>query len=378
MRLLVLSLGFFLASCGGGTSVSPKTPGAFGDARRVIGLAAGVEHTCALLATGRVACWGGNYKGQLGDGEKKDRDNARALADVTDAVELVAGGFHSCVRHKSGGIGCWGDGTYGQLGDGTTVERGAGEVAGITDAVQLAAGGHHTCAVRATGQVACWGRNGHGQTGDPRADVSNVPFTIPRIDDAVEVTAGERFSCARRRSGAVTCWGDRPTALGGDQGACDLFTRDLPPAVSKGITKLTAGGGHACAARDHASAVCWGDNRSGELGSKTDVPTCQVVEVSLGDVVELAAGRVHTCARIATGQVACWGDNDRGQLGGGTKHKGTPLPTPVPGLVDADKLVAAHDHTCALRRGGEVVCWGSNQRGELGGEGAGPVTVSVF
>jgi alpha-tubulin suppressor-like RCC1 family protein len=292
-------------------------------------------------------------------------------------VEVVAGGFHTCVRRKNGMVACWGDGTYGQLGDGTTVERGTpGDVSGVADAVQLAAGGHHTCAVRATGEVTCWGRNGHGQTGDPRADVSNVPYTLPKINDAVEVTAGERFSCARRRSGAVTCWGDRPGAMGGDQGPCDLLTRDLPPDVSKGITSLSAGGGHACASREKAAAVCWGDNRSGELGGKTDAPTCQLVEVSLGDVVELAAGRAHTCARTATGQVACWGDNERGQLGGGTKHKGTPLPTPVPGLTDAEKIVAAHDHTCALRRGGVVVCWGSNQRGELGGDGT-VVTVSV-
>lgn len=34
-----------------------------------VSLAPGRDHQCALLATGRVACWGANLYGQLGSGE---------------------------------------------------------------------------------------------------------------------------------------------------------------------------------------------------------------------------------------------------------------------------------------------------------------------
>ena len=45
-------------------------------------MAAGIEHTCALLS-GDVHCWGGNYSGQLGDGTVDDR------ADVLQTLPLT-------------------------------------------------------------------------------------------------------------------------------------------------------------------------------------------------------------------------------------------------------------------------------------------------
>jgi alpha-tubulin suppressor-like RCC1 family protein len=38
----------------------------------------------------------------------------------------------------------------------------------------------------------------------------------------------------------------------------------------------------------------------------------------------------------------------------------------VPGLTDAVEIQAGATHTCARRRNGEVLCWGSNSTGELG------------
>jgi alpha-tubulin suppressor-like RCC1 family protein len=45
----------------------------------VAAIAAGAYHTCALLRSGGVSCWGRNEYGQLGDGTETDRPSPMAI-----------------------------------------------------------------------------------------------------------------------------------------------------------------------------------------------------------------------------------------------------------------------------------------------------------
>jgi hypothetical protein len=81
------------------------------------------------------------------------------------------------------------------------------------------------------------------------------------------------------------------------------------------------------------------------------------------------AGFDHACAIRQGGQVVCWGNNLRGQLGTGAT--GGIFATPTPSLVtDAIDIYAGFEFTCALRPstsgGNRVTCWGENDEGELG------------
>ena len=98
-------------------------------------------------------------------------------------------------------------------------------------------------------------------------------------------------------------------------------------------------------------------------------------------VVQIVAGRDHTCARRLDGELECWGDNEAGQLG--VPVAGTPLsgvPVAVPGVSGVEDVRAAATHTCALRAGGAVTCWGDNSHGEIGlppaAKVVGPTTVA--
>ncbi|HJL19834.1 MAG TPA: MopE-related protein [Sandaracinaceae bacterium LLY-WYZ-13_1] len=78
----------------------------------------------------------------------------------------------------------------------------------------------------------------------------------------------------------------------------------------------------------------------------------------------LAAGSAHTCFVASSGRVMCWGDNDRRQLGDGTR---TDRSTAGDSLVhDALAVSSGRDHVCAARVGGTVSCWGLNFSGQVG------------
>lgn len=78
----------------------------------------------------------------------------------------------------------------------------------------------------------------------------------------------------------------------------------------------------------------------------------------------IAAGGRHTCA-VVSARVLCWGANDRGQLGDGdVEARGTPAP--IVGDLDFTQVSTGTTHSCGVARGGAAYCWGANDRGQLG------------
>src|SRR5262249_28234129 len=105
-------------------------PGADTPLRGLAGraLAAGDDPTCALLVGGALKCWGRNAAGQLGLGGTSTRgDQVAELGDALPAVDLgagataiavAAGAAHTCAVLATGEVTCWGAGDAGQLGQG--------------------------------------------------------------------------------------------------------------------------------------------------------------------------------------------------------------------------------------------------------------------
>lgn len=149
---------------------------------------------------------------------------------------------------------------------------------------------------------------------------------------------------------------------------------------------VAAGFAHTCALLDDGDVRCWGANEHGQLGDGSALDSAVPVAVPLpAPATSLAAGFVHTCAVTGgEGAVYCWGDNTTGSLGDGTRTQRL-APVPVQGLPGPATLLAAgggetgsttspayYGHTCAVAGGG-VLCWGSDDSGQLGdGEVVGP------
>jgi alpha-tubulin suppressor-like RCC1 family protein len=205
-----------------------------------------------------------NDSGQLGNGKMGGFFAPSPVTGITTAVQVAAGGEHSCAVLQNGTVECWGANGSGQLGDGTNTPSAAPVVvSGITTATQLAAGDNHTCALLQGGTVACWGDDFEGELGNGRAGPgqnSSVPVAAeisPKLP-ATEISAGGANTCAVMQSRRVTCWGNGDH---GQLGVGMIVSGDASPALVSGITNATGvstGEIHSCAVREDGGVSCWG------------------------------------------------------------------------------------------------------------------------
>jgi alpha-tubulin suppressor-like RCC1 family protein len=86
-------------------------------------IAMAAKHVCALMTSGGIRCWGANVFGQLGDGTLTGRLTPPYTDVLADVQAIAVGGDidlstgHTCALLGTGGISCWGADQYGQLGD---------------------------------------------------------------------------------------------------------------------------------------------------------------------------------------------------------------------------------------------------------------------
>ena len=197
-----------------------------------------------------------------------------------------------------------------------------------------------------------------------------------------------QFVCAIRQ-GELRCWGGNSSGqlflgsqanLGDEPGELPGGLKDLP--VTEGGTRrvdqVVTGESHVCVLRVNGEVMCWGNNKEHQFGNG-DEPTLFGLEPGDlprpltpigGPAIDLAAGDTHTCALRQGGEVLCWGGAEEGEEKFG--HLGLPGLTSAesPMLVDvggpAVQIAAGFKHTCALLEGGALRCWGHNDVGQLG------------
>ena len=128
---------------------------------RVVEVATGGLHTCALTLSGVVECWGSNTSGGVG-GAGKESLRPRIVTGIRRASAIAVGESQSCAVTTAGGVECWGASIRGERGrsDVPVQIHGLGG-----KVVSLAVGTSHTCALLRGGSVECWGENDQGQLG---------------------------------------------------------------------------------------------------------------------------------------------------------------------------------------------------------------------
>ncbi|MEJ7809013.1 MAG: protein kinase [Gemmatimonadaceae bacterium] len=329
-------------------------------------VAVGGTHSCMVAGGGVVYCWGGNDRGQLGDGTSSRRPGATRLSGSVRFATLAAGIAHTCGVGRDGGAYCWGANERGQLGDGSLTARAEpARVLDVGGVRSIRAGMAHTCALAVSGDVYCWGANQNGELGDgtttPRSRAARVPATVKFRALAV----GLNHSCALSTDGLAYCWGENGAGQVGDGGTAD---RALPTPVAGGLrfTAISGGSAHTCGITLDSRLYCWGRNAYGQLGNGATADS-RVPARAAGDVAfrSVALGSVHSCALARDGQAYCWGRNTYGQIGDGTQTDRA-APARVQGEHAFSVIQANGAHTCGTSPSGESFCWGYNAEGQLG------------
>ena len=310
---------------------------ALGTGRTALQITVGSQHSCALLDNYSVKCWGRGTYGQLGIGSTATiGDGAEEMGDSLVAVAfaagrsarfIAAGSNHTCAILDNASVVCWGRGNSGQLGQGAITNIGHSGLATVATtlaidfgsghtALAISAGDAHTCAILDNATIKCWGfgsngRLGSGATanlGDGAGEMGNSLgiVNVGTGRTARTISAGIAHTCAVLDNATVKCWGDGTNGrLGyGSQnslgdGVSEMGDNLAAVALGAGRTALavSAGGTHTCAVLDNASLKCWGDGSSGQLGSN-GIAALGATTGEMGD--SLAVVALGSAANIAT------------------------------------------------------------------------------
>jgi alpha-tubulin suppressor-like RCC1 family protein len=292
-----------------------------------------------------------------------------AVRDHLVPVRVAAGAAHSLALLSDGRVAAWGSNQLGQVGNDSTEDALAPVLVGeIHSAIAVAAGEYYSVALLSDGTLLSWG---YAAVLPPPGGLQG--WTAPRpvvhaeAEDMVEISAGNAHALARRAAGDAI--GIGWSVYLGDG---ELVETDGHPEVAlytgRQVTSVAAGDMHSLMALASGEVVAWGDNFHGQLGDGTQEPRAHEVAVQgLGGVTQVAVGLSHSLARDLDGRVHAWGWNLAGALGSGTTLDER-APALVEGIATAVRVDAGWYHSLALLEDGTVLSWGNADDGQLGRE----------
>jgi alpha-tubulin suppressor-like RCC1 family protein len=206
-------------------------------------VAAGAEHSMALLGGGEVVAWGGNSDGQLGRGMQGGMSShPEPVADLSGVSAIAAGSEHSLALLSGGSVLAWGYNPDGQLGNGGNVNSAVPvAVSGLGGVAGIAGGGAHSLSFGvppasvtgvSPGSGAQQGGTSVTITGAGLSEVTAVQFGANAAAAFTPESPTQLTATSPPGDGVVDVTVTTPTGTSAAT-AADRFTYVPPPAIKR-------------------------------------------------------------------------------------------------------------------------------------------------
>ena len=223
---------------GNGTTTVSRVPVRVRGLAHITAIAGGADDGYALRSGGTVYAWGNDEQGELGNGTTAPASHVpvqvRGLAHVT----AIAGGADAGYALRSGGtMYAWGGNAKGQLGNGAiTNSRVPVRVRGLTGVIAIAGGMYAGYALHADRTVSAWGYNNLGELGNGTTIDSHVPVHVRKLTGVIAIAGGGLSGFALRANGTVYAWGDNGSGELGNGSTTDSHV----PVQVRSLTGVSA------------------------------------------------------------------------------------------------------------------------------------------
>ncbi|MEX2237781.1 MAG: hypothetical protein WEB00_09630 [Dehalococcoidia bacterium] len=296
----------------GGTNTNQATPVAVSGLSGVSAIAGGNHHSLALLDDGTVRAWGWDQYGQLGDGgTNTEQPTPVAVSGLSGVTAIAAGDNHSLALVSDGTARVWGADEAGQLGDGgtNTDQTTPVAVSGLTTVTAIAGGDNHSLALLSDGTVRAWGDDFYGQLGNSAAfdDDSSTPVAVSGLSGVTAIAAGGFHSLALLSDGSVRAWGYDIFGQLGDGGTNTNQGVSVAVSSLSGVTGIAGGDYHSLALIPRCR---------GQLATRIGTAAGETLTGTSGVDVIVGGGGNDTINGLGGDDVICGGDG-RDTISGG-------------------------------------------------------------
>ena len=322
---------------------------------------AGDYHTCALLKTGDVYCWGDNLSLEISGTEAALVLNPRKVVFPIGAGEIVDLSLglgtnpthsRSCVLNKSGEVYCWGTASNAIFGNISPLLAKDFVLQPNSNVSNIKISDTQMC-ISSNNKLYASGYNDYGQMFNDRAIIS-TPFLMG-VDIISDFDCGRYDNCYVSNN-KLFCQGNSFTKK----------ARDEMIALGNTVEKAVVSSHTTCALTTQKDLKCWGANTFGEIGRGDIVsPVLKTFPYTTLSNVIMAEGGFHVfCALSDDKKIRCWGSNKYGAVGHNNSLDINVLsPTLVEGLPDlstANKInLKVEKETVCLHVDQDLYCWGA-------------------